>query len=82
MHSEQGFSLNAKRIDQSSQRRGLLAATRIVKKKPGNGGHQSSNTRNSAPLAEVFRHPVFSDPGKARPVERRLDHQLEFIQEQ
>ena len=43
--------IESKRIDQSRQRRGLLAAARIVEKEPGNGGHQSSNTRTNAPLA-------------------------------
>jgi hypothetical protein len=30
----------------------------------------------------VFRDPVFRDPGKARPIESRLDHEVEFIQKQ
>ena len=74
--------VESKRIDQSRQRSGLLTAARIVEKEARKRRAPVLQHADQRSAREVFRHPIFRDPGKARPVERRLDHQVEFIQEQ
>jgi hypothetical protein len=74
--------VESKRIDQSRQRRGLLPATWIVQKEPRKRRTPILQHADQCSAREVFRHPIFRDLGNACPVERRLDHQVEFIQEQ
>lgn len=72
--------LESKHIDQSRQRRGLLPAT-WVEEEPSNPRTPVFQHPHECSVLEVPGDAVFSDPGKARPIQRCLDHQVESIQE-
>ena len=74
--------LESKRIDQSRQRRGLLPATGIVQKEPGERRTPVLEHTNQGSALEVLGHPVLRNPREASPIQGGLDHQVEFIEKQ
>ena len=68
--------------DESRESGGLLPATRIVQEEARERRTPILEHADQRSAREVFRDPVFRDPSEARPVERRLDHEIEFIEQQ
>jgi hypothetical protein len=69
--------LEAKRIDQCRRRRRLLSPAGVVEEAARKRRTPIRKHADQRTARKVFADAVLRDPGDARPVESRLDHQVE-----
>ena len=74
--------LESKRVDQSRQSGGLLATARIVEKEARKRRAPVLQHAHQRSARKMFGDAVLRDPRKPGSVKSRLNHQIEFVQEQ
>src|SRR5687767_2985544 len=68
--------------DEGRESGGLLLASRVVQEEAGERWTPILEHADQRSTLEVFGDAILRDPGKSRPVESRLNYQVEFIEEQ